>query len=234
MTALGFADRHECMSDRWEIRYLRHVEKTTGKSLSAIAKLAGVSSTTLTRPVNSPDHKFTIKQTTLEAVERATGIPFGGFRGDPATPLRVENGDPAPDDTSLVPVYQVEASAGPGSVVESEQQVHSLAFPPFYLRKIAGRTANGLAVITVKGDSMEPTLPDDSIVLVDTTKKNLGYDGLFVLLIDDVLHVKRIGRGTRPGHVMIISDNKDLHPAFERAIEDVEAIGKVLWYGRKV
>lgn len=159
---------------------------------------------------------------------------FGAGGLETPMPARVENGDPVPDQTTLVPVYDVTASAGHGAVVEAEEQVHSLAFPPFYLRKIAGRTANGLAVIAVKGDSMEPTLPDDSIVLVDTTKKNLGYDGLFVLLIDEVLHVKRIGRGTRPGHVMIISDNKDLHPAFERAIEDVEAIGKVLWYGRKV
>jgi phage repressor protein C with HTH and peptisase S24 domain len=149
-------------------------------------------------------------------------------------PVRVSNGEPAPDDKALVPVFEVEASAGPGALVDGEEQVHSLAFPPFYLNKIAGRTANGLAVIGVKGDSMEPTLPDDSIVLIDTTKRNLGYDGLFVLRIDDVLHVKRVGRGTRSGHIMIISDNKDLHPAFEREIQDVDAIGKVLWYGRKV
>ncbi|WP_162164357.1 LexA family transcriptional regulator [Roseivivax isoporae] len=147
---------------------------------------------------------------------------------------RVENGDPAPDESALVPVYNVEASAGGGAVVEAEEQAYSLAFPPFYLRKITGGSVNDLAVIGVKGDSMEPTLPDDSIVLVDQSKRNLGYDGLFVLQIDGVLHVKRVGRGTRSGHILIISDNKDVHPAFERAIDEVHAVGKVLWYGRKV
>jgi phage repressor protein C with HTH and peptisase S24 domain len=223
------------MSKNWEIRYLRHVERETGKSLSAIAKEAGVASTTLTRPVNNPDHKFSVKQATLEAVERVTGIPFDGFRtGNNTSPERFEVGDATPENIELIPVYDVAASAGHGAVAEYEAQTHSLAFPPDYLKRLTSSSPGNLSIISVKGESMEPTLLDDDIVLLDTSKTNLSYDGLFVLRFDDALHVKRIGRSPKKRHITIISDNRNLYPPMEATISDVQAIGKVLWYGRKV
>lgn len=219
------------MSDSREVRYLKFVERQTGRKLSAIAKDAHLSSTTLTRPVNDPDHKYAVKHTTIAAVEKATGILFETFEDD--APTRVENHEPIPDGKSLVPVLDVTASAGPGFVNEYEPQTHSLAFPPDYLKKLTSSSPGNLAIISVKGDSMEPTLLDDDIVLLDTSKKHLGYDGLFVLRIDEVLHVKRVGRSAQAGHVMILSDNPTF-PAMEPEKGSVEAIGKVLWYGRKV
>lgn len=152
---------------------------------------------------------------------------------DPTRTIAIEVKSYGATDAS-VPAYEVDASAGGGAFVDTEEHTYSLSFPPLYLRKIANGSINDLAIIGVKGDSMEPTLPDDSIVLMDTTKTHLGYDGLFVLRIDDVLHVKRVGRSGRKGYITIISDNEEVYPAFERAVEDVDAVGKVLWYGRKV
>lgn len=148
-------------------------------------------------------------------------------------PVPVDIGAEPPNGSALVPVFDVSASAGYGSVNEYEPQTHSLAFPPDYLKKLTSGSPQNLAIISVKGDSMEPTLLDDDIVLLDTSKKHLGYDGLFVLLMDDVLHVKRIGRSSKAGHVSIISDNSNF-PPFDREIESIEPVGKVLWYGRKV
>jgi phage repressor protein C with HTH and peptisase S24 domain len=223
------------MSENWEIRYLRHVKRETGKSLSAIARDAGVASTTLTRPVNNADHKFSVKQATLEAVERVTGISFDGFRtGHNTFPERLEVGDATPDNKELIPVYDVVVSAGHGAVAEYEAQTHSLAFPPDYLKRLTSSSPGNLSIISVKGESMEPTLLDDDIVLLDASKTNLSYDGLFVLRFDDALHVKRIGRSPKRGHITIISDNRDLYPPMEATISDVQAIGKVLWYGRKI
>lgn len=150
-----------------------------------------------------------------------------------AAPTRVENGDTAPNDKALVSVYDVTASAGPGAVNEYEPQTHSLAFPPDYLKKLTSSPPSKLAIISVKGDSMEPTLLGGDIVLLDTSKTHLGYDGLFVLRMDDVLHVKRVGRSAKSGHITIISDNPS-QSDFEKEIGAVTAVGKVLWYGRKV
>jgi phage repressor protein C with HTH and peptisase S24 domain len=81
---------------------------------------------------------------------------------------------------------------------------------------------------------MVPTIAEDDLVMVDTTKRDLSFDGVFVIRDDGAsLLVKRIGRGTRRGHVMVISDNPRYAPT-ERPLAEIEVLGKVLWMGVKV
>lgn len=148
-------------------------------------------------------------------------------------PSRVENGDNPPDGSGMVPVYDVYASAGFGSLVGYEEQTHGLAFPPAYLRKLTNSSTRDLVIISVKGDSMEPTLLDDDVVLVDKSKTHMGYEGMFVLRHNDTLLVKRAGMAAKPGRVTLISDNKT-YPPVDAALVDLHVVGKVLWYGRKV
>jgi phage repressor protein C with HTH and peptisase S24 domain/DNA-binding transcriptional regulator YiaG len=159
---------------------------------------------------------------------------FEPVNDDAPNLVRIENEDAATDARDLVPVYGVEASAGHGAVVSEEIQEYSLAFPSAYLRTLTTSSPENLSIISVKGESMEPTLLDNDIVLLDTSKINLSHDGLFVIRFDDVLHVKRVGRSPKRGHITIISDNKELYPPMEAAASDIEPVGKVLWYGRKV
>lgn len=58
------------------VDFLRAVIDATGKTASELAKLVGKSSTTFTRPLNSPDHKYAIKFQTLQALATATGVPL--------------------------------------------------------------------------------------------------------------------------------------------------------------
>lgn len=153
--------------------------------------------------------------------------------GDGSPPTHVENGEDGPDGHKLVPVYDVQASAGFGALVDYEEQTHSLAFPPDYLRKLTAGSPKDLVIISTKGDSMEPTLLDDDIVLVDTSKTHMGFEGMFVLRHNDTLLVKRAGMAAKPGHVMLISDNK-AYPPVEAELTNLTVVGKVLWYGRKV
>lgn len=146
---------------------------------------------------------------------------------------QVANGEPPPGDAPLVPVYDLRVSAGAGLTVDDEAVAYSLAFPPNYLRSITSTSPHNLTIISVKGDSMEPTLSDDDIVMLDMSKTSLGYEGLFVIRIYDVLHVKRLSH-SRPGYVMVISDNRDRYPPREYSVEDIEVVGKVLWAGGKV
>jgi phage repressor protein C with HTH and peptisase S24 domain len=145
----------------------------------------------------------------------------------------VESDDTIHTNGTFIPVYDVQASAGFGALVDYEEQTHSLAFPPDYLRKLTGASPKHLVIISTKGDSMEPTLLDDDIVLVDTSKTHMGYEGMFVLRHNDTLLVKRAGMAPKPGHVTLISDNK-AYPPVEARLEDLHVVGKVLWYGRKV
>jgi phage repressor protein C with HTH and peptisase S24 domain len=157
-------------------------------------------------------------------------ILFGGDLDERDLALLVTTTEPAAD---MVDVYNVEASAGFGSLVGNEMVVDRLSFPPGYLSKITRSNPKNLAIIGVKGKSMEPTLSDDDIVMVDLSKTDLSYDGLFVVRDGgDSLLVKRISRGSRRGTVMLVSDNPQ-YPNQERSFEDVEVVGKVIWKGVK-
>lgn len=146
----------------------------------------------------------------------------------------IEPGDNAPPGTALIPVYDVAASAGDGAIVEGYEPIAaSLALPPDYLRRITKARVEDLSIISVKGDSMLPTLKDDDIVMLDRTKTSTAYDGLFVLRFRDALHVKRLSRGSSPDTVLIISDNPKYKDQ-EYPADQVTVIGKVIWVGGKV
>lgn len=136
-------------------------------------------------------------------------------------------------DDDMVPVYDVQASAGFGALVDYEEQTHSLAFPPDYLKRLTSSSPKNLVIISTRGDSMEPTLLDNDIVLVDTSKTHMGYEGMFVIRHNSTLLVKRAGMASKNGQVTLISDNP-AYPPISAELSDIEVVGKVLWYGRKV
>lgn len=154
-------------------------------------------------------------------------LMFG--RDSPAAPSEAP-----PASSDLVPVYNVAASAGYGALVDDQEEIiDRLSFPPGYLRRITSANPRDLAIIAVKGDSMAPTLCDNDIVMIDTSKRDLSFDGLFVLRDGGAsLLVKRIGRGPRRGTVLLISDNRTYRD-MDRDISDIDVVGKVVWRGVK-
>lgn len=220
------------MTEHWSLRYARHAIEQLKTSPSGLAEKIGVSSTTLTRPLNSKDHKHVLGRQTLDKIAAATGISYGPFQGDAVS----REGSGAMPDTSgrlaMIDVHDVRASAGGGSVVDAEDVVDRLSFPLGYLDRITKTHPRHLKIIGVKGDSMHPTLHDDDVVMLDLSKTSLDYDGLFVLRFGDALHVKRVGRAPG-GAVRIISDN-DAFPDLDLPRDEVEPVGKVIWIGKKV
>ncbi|MGP3725909.1 LexA family transcriptional regulator [Cereibacter sphaeroides] len=164
-------------------------------------------------------------------LELATSQTLDGAGRPPAATIKASD----QEEPALVRIYDVNASAGGGAVVPDYEAVASqLAFPPGYLRTITSSNPQNLQVISVVGRSMIPTVDHEDLVMIDRSKTNLGYDGVFVLLMDGTLHVKRVTRGSAQGQVRIVSDNATEFPAFERRIEDIEVLGKVVWAGRRM
>lgn len=118
-------------------------------------------------------------------------------------------------------------------MVDSEEIVKNLAFPKGYLARLTKTNPRNLAIISVKGESMVPTLHDDDIVMIDLSKRDLSFDGLFVLRDNgDGLLIKRVGRASQRGYVMMIPDNK-AYPPVERRMDEIDVIGRVIWMGKK-
>lgn len=137
------------------------------------------------------------------------------------------------DDFTLIDSYQVFASAGQGSFVSSEQKSDPVPFRTDWLKK-EGLCVDRLAVIRAKGDSMEPTISDDDVILVNLINGDAPRDGLYVLRMDTSLFVKRL-QFDMLGGMKVISDN----PGYDTQIltkeqrAEIEIIGRVVWAGKK-
>ena len=141
--------------------------------------------------------------------------------------------DAAPPDIVTVRRLEVDASAGPGSAAADERDLDPLTFARSWIRKL-GCAAHGLSVITVRGDSMQPTLAEGDEILVDCGDAGARLrDGIYVLRRDDGLLVKRIAIEPAGRHFTIASDNREYPDWPGRTLGDVEIIGRVVWAGRR-
>lgn len=142
---------------------------------------------------------------------------------------------PRVDGFVLVPRYDVRASAGHGAVVHSEQVVDHLAFREEWVRNALGVAQKDLALITVKGDSMEPTLSNEDLILVDMRTQQIGDNSIYVLRNDGQLLVKRVQRKL-DGTIVIKSDNVAYDPEVvdTKHAARLKVVGRVVWAGRRL
>jgi phage repressor protein C with HTH and peptisase S24 domain len=86
--------------------------------------------------------------------------------------------------------------------------------------------------LTIHGPTMAPTLLDGDLVLVDQGKTAILQGSLYALSFGgDSLIVNRLE--TRPGGVLrILSDNSEITPPYEVAINQVQIIGQIIWQSR--
>ncbi|MEW6562738.1 MAG: helix-turn-helix transcriptional regulator [Pseudomonadota bacterium] len=141
----------------------------------------------------------------------------------------------APEGFILVPHYEVHASAGNGALVHSEQIVDYLAFKDDWVRNTLGVPQKELALISVKGDSMEPTLSNEDLILIDMRKSRVEDNAIYVLQLDGTLLVKRIQRKL-DGSLHVMSDNARYQPEIVNADRsgDLHVLGRVVWSGRRM
>jgi phage repressor protein C with HTH and peptisase S24 domain len=140
-----------------------------------------------------------------------------------------------PEGFVLVPRYEVSASAGGGAVIHSEQIVDHLVFKSEWIRNALGVSVKDLALISVKGDSMEPTLSNGDLILIDIRINHVEDNAIYVLQFKETLLVKRVQRKF-DGSVVIISDNL-LYASEELrndAVDRLNVIGRVVWCGRRM
>ncbi|MDE3016218.1 MAG: LexA family transcriptional regulator [Pseudomonadota bacterium] len=126
----------------------------------------------------------------------------------------------------------VESSAG-GALVSSEEPGEFCHFRESWIRDHLHATASDLRLLSVRGDSMEPTLCHNDIILIDTTRKTPSPPGIFVLFDGFGLTPKRLEYIDRPMRLRVISDNPQ-YSTYERGIEEISIIGRVAWFAREM
>lgn len=106
-----------------------------------------------------------------------------------------------------------------------------ISFRRPWVSRVATSAAN-LVAFFVEGDSMEPTLEDGDLVLIDKGRTQPRTGAIFAVCVGgDLLQIKRlevIGELVR-----VIADNKN-YPVAELPAEQVHVIGQVIWFCREL
>ncbi len=149
-----------------------------------------------------------------------------------ATESNNEPGEAREEEFVLVPRY--DGGVGPERSGCNEKVGH-LAFRWDWIHQEMGLDTRQLALVTVRGDSMEPTLKDRDLLLLDRRDQTVSNDAVYVLRLADDLIAKRLQRGF-DGSVTIKSDN----PIYDKQVlppdqvRRLQIIGRVIWTGRKM
>lgn len=134
-----------------------------------------------------------------------------------------------------VPILDVDASAGFGATASDEAQYTRFGFDEKWLRRLTGASSASLSIVSIMGDSMEPTLSHGDEVLVDASKEGSRLrDGIYVFRSDDALAVKRIALKPGARQITISSDNPAYPTWSDVDREEVQVIGRVIWFGRMI
>ncbi len=137
------------------------------------------------------------------------------------------------DDRSMLRIEEldVRAGAGAGSSLAggAERVIAQWQVPTGIVRGYSTAPAAELRIITVMGDSMEPTLLPGQRVLVDTGDRKPSPPGIFVVWDGLGLVVKRVQvlPHSEPPRVKIASDNVKYDP-YERTLDEAYIQGRVI------
>ena len=150
--------------------------------------------------------------------------------GDPDPSYRiVEVSEPQNPNTVRIDILDVEASAGNGAYLNpTEQGLLSQEFDLTFFRQQFGRAdAKHLKLITVKGDSMAPTLESGDLLYVDISENYFAADGLYVFTFDGQTFIKRLQKVGK--EMLVISDNPTYKEWTFTQDDDVFIYGRVVF-----
>ena len=124
---------------------------------------------------------------------------------------------------------------GQGGVAIADDVKGNWFLPTDYLRSELSVSPVAARIIEVQGDSMTPTLVSGDRVMIDTNDQRPTPPGIFALWDGFGVVVKRLELipNSDPPLLRISSDNAN-HNEYKRTIEEVNIIGRVVWYGRRM
>jgi phage repressor protein C with HTH and peptisase S24 domain len=223
---------------------LRAARKSAGYTQKKLAELLGISEPTMNNyEVGKRVPLADLLARTAEVLGcdagwlltgKGDGVASSGGGSDKSAP----SADAAKllSEFVLVPRYDVEATAGQGAVIHSEQIVDHLAFRADWVHHDLCADPKRLILVSAVGDSMEPTIRSGDLLLVDRSKEKMKADGIYLVNVNDGLMVKRVEQ-QMDGSWVVRGDNATVSREQKIAADDayrLRLIGRVVWVGRKL
>jgi phage repressor protein C with HTH and peptisase S24 domain len=136
------------------------------------------------------------------------------------------NSESIQESTILVPYYNVAASAGEGLYFDNSFVSQYMKISDGEFRKYLHGIQNP-AVISIKGSSMEPTLKDMDMIIVDTDDNELRDGEIYVVCIDNQIYIKRLFKNPTKKMITIKSDNP-LFPPYDVSPDKMQINGHLV------
>lgn len=214
-----------------------------GQSLTEFATGFGIHKNTLARYEKGeglPDAAFLAKLCEIYRINPSwmlTGKgPVHVGETPPDFPIAGPDADNVdPECYVYIPLYNVVASGGDGSFTDGEEVVDALAFKREWIRAELRANPKDLVLVMMTGESMEPTLGKDDVLLVNRRVGSTRSDGIYLVRVGEALLVKRL-QFLPGGEVRVTSDNQAYEPftvSPETENNNFKIIGRVVWAGRK-
>lgn len=144
------------------------------------------------------------------------------------------DGDEDQSDFVAVSRLSVEVGAGPGRAPGLVEEVGALQFKRDFLRA-AGVSALNAAIVTVVGTSMEPTIKDGAVLLLNRADRDPRPGYIYAFSWDGEMLVKRFQKINNTWYAT--SDNADKHEHPDIEIDgSAHAVvhGRAIWMGAKL
>lgn len=136
-------------------------------------------------------------------------------------------------DLEILPELELGYSMGGGSVFSDYEQRGIVPFSRNWLRSIMRGAFADLFVARGEGDSMQPTLLDGDLVLIDTAQKDIRQqDRIWAVSYGELGMIKRVRR-MPDGSYRLLSDNPAVPPV-ECSDGEMHVVGRVIWIGRRI
>lgn len=245
MTLLGLTQKALARSAGVGDTYVRDILKGKsrnpgGEKLERIAAILGCTAKDLLFPVTGGRSVARGTQ-----AHNAEGHTMAGHvttnRATPPTPYVPVADQPEitqhlnPPGYVAVPFISLKAGMGGCGYVEDQLLGQPKFFEEDFVRGALRASPSDLRVIEVEGQSMEPMLQNGDMVLVDTRRTSIIEPGIFVLFDGDGVVCKWVERAHEASEPMvrIKSENPRFSPYCVPA-EQVQIIGRVVWFARKL
>lgn len=206
-------------------RLIRDLSKWAGKSVSDVAKSAGLTPSTLTRVLNH-EVKHRLSTPTLLKLR----IKFPGFPGFS------ESADlpPLPSDVAYLPVAVLPSYAGMGGGGSGEGDELTALLPRALIEDQLRATPADLLLLDVRGDSMEPDFQHGDQILVDRRDTDPRQPGPFALWDGDGYVVKVVERVPREQGTYRIFSANSRYSDYSVSADEVRIMGRPVWFARRL
>lgn len=215
------------MSTAFSRRFITLVEQITAGNKRRFAELTGRSASTIYRICRGGSRPSLAY---LEQLSEQFSIDLNWLiTGQRVTESLTEN---AKSELVIAPKFDVEASAGFGQIASNEDVSDHFGFSKQWLSSQLGVHSEQLGFVSVRGDSMQPTLEHGDMILVDMSQHQAHNEDIYLIHTEDGLMTKRLKPFS--GGIKVVSDNPD-YPSWELtagSVEQTRIVGRVVWFGR--